>query len=60
MIQSEQDFDHWLHEQAEAAIVRARQDVVDQALKTNTGIIVWRDGRIERLTPEQFIDPAAT
>lgn len=38
---------------AEAAMLHAMRDVADLAERTGTPVIVWEDGRVKRLTPQE-------
>lgn len=45
-----------LFDKANAAAKAAMQSVVDLASRTNTPVIVFRNGQIERIAPEAIVD----
>jgi hypothetical protein len=45
-----------LTEKAEAAFQQVARKVVERAKQTGTPIVVWKDGRVTELSPEQFAD----
>ncbi|TWU09960.1 hypothetical protein [Allorhodopirellula heiligendammensis] len=45
-----------LFDKANAAAIAAMQSVVDLASRTNTPVIVFRNGQIERIAPEAIVD----
>lgn len=44
---------------ANAAFLKAAHDVVKRARQANTSVVVWRDGKVVKLTPEQALDELA-
>lgn len=45
--------DQSLSEKANAAFLKASEDVVEKAKKARTDVIIWRDNRIVRLPAEE-------
>jgi len=43
----------WLTEQANAAFRQAAEKVIREARSSNTEIVVWKNGKVCRITPDE-------